>query len=134
MRYRSRSTGIIVDAVRLSDETFATPHPIPERIFAGVLYDRQQRRAFIKNQVAKSGDWILRDQLGNLSVCSDAAFRREYRPINRMSSRFVDLVSKARGSMVTLWTIGFITAGTNRWQLLAASRHRGPLKPCSVPA
>lgn len=79
MRYLSRVTGAFVEAVQLSNDTFTTPTLGADRFF-GVLYDRLQRRVFVKNDIATVGDWIVKDQHGRLTICNPASFEREYKP------------------------------------------------------
>ena len=76
-----------VEAVRITERTFARNHPNPEHI-SGVVYDPQQRCASIGSPRqtnrdaalrADLGDWIVRSVGGALTVVKNADFARDYR-------------------------------------------------------
>ena len=81
--YRNKITGKKVEAVQLTIGTFAAPRPNLDRII-GVLYNRREGAAFIKNgaERANIGDWIVQDQYGNPSVVSAHTFSCEYEPVS----------------------------------------------------
>lgn len=70
-----------VEAVQITDATFDGPQPSEDHI-PGVMYDPQQRCAFIKTpdgmQRAEIGDWIVRDITGKLAAVKDDVFQASH--------------------------------------------------------
>lgn len=70
-----------VEAVQITDATFDGTLPSEDQI-PGVLYDPQQRCAFIETQDGTKrvdiGDWVVRDANGQLTAVSNDLFQASH--------------------------------------------------------
>ena len=93
MQKFKEKTGVVDEAVQITDATFDTPHPNPEHI-QGVIYDPVNRcvkvpLAFVASGKYVSpvgyttgyrGDWIVRQANGLLYVMPSDVFAATYEP------------------------------------------------------
>jgi hypothetical protein len=79
-----RKKPVVIEAVRLTNDTFDAPHPNDEHI-PGVVYDPNMKCAFIKTlegtMRADIGDWIIRGVKGELYPCKPDIFEATYEAV-----------------------------------------------------
>ncbi len=82
---RFRKKSIEVDAVQITDSTFDAPRPNPEHV-PGVTYDPRMRRirldVYGQWETSRNGEWIVRDEEGNLTVWTNSEFREQFEEVD----------------------------------------------------
>lgn len=82
--FRFRKKPVVIEAIRITNDTFDAPHPNDEHV-PGVIYDPVQRCVFIDTLEGRMkgdiGDWIIRGVKGELYPCKDDIFQATYESV-----------------------------------------------------
>lgn len=78
-----RKKPVVIEARRITDETFDNPHPNPEH-FEGVTYDPYAREAVIDTlegtMYGSLGDYLVKGIKGEIYPCKPDIFEATYDP------------------------------------------------------
>lgn len=81
-KYRKKP--IVIDAVQITEDTFAAPHPNKDHV-VGIVYDPVLKEARIRTlegvMTGNLGDWIICGIKGEFYPCKSDIFEATYEPV-----------------------------------------------------